>query len=229
MKRRSLLMMLPPLMAVLLAAPVAAQPRQNLWVELRWVEQTLSAAAVAGVRDGAVVVGTGGSVSPRGQVVLGTRREDENQRQIQRLLVLNGSQASIQLGETVPVQWVDVGLQRQNGAQDRVYALPRQGVVERTQGFTLKPRWPGGRAPVTVEFSQQASEPATQAPPSGPPGTEARSQVQVASTVQVPLGQWVTVARSGAALQARERGTLSTRDAEQVHQRELQIRIDPAP
>ena len=49
-----------------LMAPAHAQgPKQNLQVELRWVESELSGATVAGLRDGSTVVSTGGSVSAR--------------------------------------------------------------------------------------------------------------------------------------------------------------------
>ncbi len=51
------------LFALCAQASAQALPRKNLWVELRWVETQVSAAAVAGVRDGAVVLGTAGSVS----------------------------------------------------------------------------------------------------------------------------------------------------------------------
>ncbi|WP_204280290.1 hypothetical protein, partial [Raoultella ornithinolytica] len=48
----------------------AAPPAVQLLVELRWVDSRLAPAAVAAVRDGAVVVGTAGSVSPRGPGVV---------------------------------------------------------------------------------------------------------------------------------------------------------------
>ncbi len=61
MKRRALL----PLI-LLPALAAAAPPAVQLVVELRWVDSNLPPAAQAAVRDGAVVVGTAGSVSPRG-------------------------------------------------------------------------------------------------------------------------------------------------------------------
>ncbi|NGE86505.1 hypothetical protein G5604_24380, partial [Escherichia coli] len=54
MKRRVLLLTCLLLPARLAAAPPAVQ----LLVELRWVDSRLAPAAVAAVRDGAVVVGT---------------------------------------------------------------------------------------------------------------------------------------------------------------------------
>jgi len=206
----------------------AEGPRQNLWVELRWVESSVSSAAVAGVREGAVVVGTAGSVSPRGAVELSTRRRDEGAEQLQRLLVLNGYSASVQLSELMPVEWLDYGVQTDINAGQaqpgKVYALPRKSVVEQTRGFSVSPHWPGGNQPVRVELKAEDLAPAS-------PGAQAMAPArqQVLSTVQVPLGDWVTVARSGQGLQRQERGVVSSRDAEARSLRELQLRVQLAP
>jgi hypothetical protein len=210
----------------------AEGPRQNLWVELRWVESSVSGAAVAGVREGAVVVGTAGSVSPRGAVELSTRRRDEGAEQVQRLLVLNGSSASLQLSEQTPVEWLDYGVQLELNANGnagqaqpgKAYALPRRSMVEQTRGFSVSPHWPGGSQPVRVELKAQDLAPAG-------PGAQAAvpTRQQVLSTVQVPLGDWVTVARSGQGLQRQERGVISSRDAEARSLRELQLRVQLAP
>ncbi|MCV2367070.1 hypothetical protein [Roseateles oligotrophus] len=207
---------------------------QNLWVELRWVDSAISGAALSAVRDGSVVVGTAGSVSARGSVGFNTQRRDE--QQVQRLLVLNGHQASVNLTETRPVQWLDFGVQFDAGgpggatplpagnsaSSNKGWAVPRQGVTEQTQGFTVTPHWPGGQQPVRVELRAQGG---------GNPSNDvqAQSQVQVFSTVSVGLGQWLTVARSGAAMQRQERGVTSSRSAETQSTRELQLRVDLAP
>jgi len=227
MKRLALLLLLSPLLAM------AAPPAVQLLVELRWVDSTLSGAVMAGVRDGAVVVGTAGSVSPRGGVSLSTQRREDHGGQVQRLLVLNGHPASVQFTETVPMQWLDFGiqldaqasLQAPGPASAKVVAVPRSGFTEQTQGFKVTPQWPGGQAPVRLEVSVQS--PTSQAPAAQ--GGAAMAQTTVLSTVAVPLGEWVTVARSGASVQTRERGVLSTRDAETQRSRDLQIRVDLAP
>ncbi len=213
-------------------------PAKNLWIELRWVDSSVSAAVVAGVREGAVVVGTSGSVSPKGGASLSTQRRDEQGSQVQRLLVLNGHAASVQFTENVPMQWVDFGIQvdAQPGVPPsgppagKVYAVPRSGFTEQTQGFNVTPQWPGGQAPVMLEVRVQSPTPSNNlstARPVGPPAASA--QTTVLSTVAAPLGDWVTVARSGGSVQARDRGVLSTRDAETQRSRELQIRVDLAP
>jgi hypothetical protein len=224
-------------LSLLAAQAVAAGgPSQNLWVEVRWVDSAVSGAAVAAVRDGAVVVGTAGSVTARGGAAVSTQRRDE--QQVQRLLVLNGHQASVQLTETTPVQWLDFGVQfdavaggaantnNANNASNtnKGWAVPRSGVSEQTQGFTVTPQWPGGQQPVRVELRAQSSGNASAQSPS-----PSQTQAQIVSTVSVALGQWLTVARSGAATQRQERGVISSRSAEAQTSRELQLRVELAP
>lgn len=205
-------------------------PRRNLWVEIRWVDSSLSNAALSGVREGAVVVGTAGSVSPRGGVALSSRRESSSQQQ--RLLVLNGSTARVRLSEQLPVQWLDYGLQWEAGATaatgGKVLALPRSGSVEMLSEFSVTPQWPGERQPVRVSVQvQQGRAPGVAGEPA--PHPQASQSTQVQSTVLLPLGEWLTIARSGQRAEAQERGTLSSRDAEGRASRDLQIRVDLAP
>lgn len=220
-----------PLLA--LAQPASKLPSRNLWVEMRWVESRMDGASLAGVRDGAVVVGTGGSVSPTPGVSLSTSSHSQSGQQTQRVLVLNGRQAQFQLNEKVPVQWVDVSVQMDgaaaagggapNMADARVRAVPRSGFVEQTRGFTVAVFWPGGQQPARLDLKVQT--------PSGEPGPNGQpaGQTQLDSSVQLRLGEWLTVARTGVAVQAQERGVLSTRAAESQTQRELQLRVDLAP
>lgn len=230
-RRRPLLLLAAALLTMTTTAAVArepaALPRRNLRVELRWVESSLSGAALAGVREGAVVVGTSGSVSPRpGGVTLGTRALDAEPSPIERLLVLNGQSASVQLNEQQPLQWLEYGVElpaagraggssgnSANGA--RVYAAPRSTLVERQRGFSVSPRWPGGRAPVQLELRAMAPD--------------ERGQAQVVTTVQLGLDEWLTVARSGSPPPRPQPGVLSTRDVEARPGRELQLRVSLAP
>lgn len=225
LSRRSLLCL-----AGALALPArAGEPRVNLWVELRWVDSRVSQAAVAGVRDGAVVVGTAGSVSPRGAVVIGTEQQAVQGQLLQRLTVLNGFRASVQLGELTPLQWLDFnvpvaqGSAGQAASRDAGRAQLRQGHVEQVRGFSLEAHWPGGREPVRITLRTQDLTPSEAGPGQPPVRTE------LESTALVPLDEWVTVARSGGQLRRSERGTLSSRDAESVSSRELQVRIQVAP
>lgn len=216
------------LSALLLTAALplwaAEGPRQNLLVELRWVESGVSGAAVAGVRQGAVVVGTAGSVSPRPGLILSTRRQEDEVQQSQRVLVLNGYQASVLLAETELLQWLEPAVELRGSGSDgrpdraRIQIQPRSLPVERRRGFALTPHWPGGRQPVRVELRALAA------------GQDAQqAQMELLSTVQVALGEWITVARSGTTARRAEPGVISSSDAEGQRSRELQLRVGLAP
>jgi len=223
MKRRPFLLLAGLVLAQMPGAMAreAAGPPRNLLVELRWVESTLSGSALSGVREGAVVLGTAGSVSPKPGLTLSTRRGPvlQEQNAIQRLLVLNGRAASVSLSEQQPLQWLDYAVQSEPGqpglAGARVTARSRTAWVEQTRSFTVTPHWPGGRQPVTVEL--KAMNP------------EGSGQAQLFSTVQLALDEWLTVARSGASVQRAQPGVLSSRDAEAQTSRELQLRVSLAP
>jgi hypothetical protein len=207
MKRRDLL-----LLTLLPVPALAAPPAVQLVVELRWVDSHLPPAAQAGVRDGAVVVGTAGTVSPRGPGVV-TSTAAAAPQPAQRLLVQNGQRASTRLTTREPLQWVDATVElNADGATRRIYAnpLPRQRHV--TQGFTVTPTWAGGRAPVRVEFEVDEDGRAFQ------------------STLDLPLERWQTVARGGGGTTPpAPRGTVSSRDAAGQPERELQLRVSVSP
>lgn len=217
-------------MSACLAQPPKAGPQRNLWVELRWVDSGISAAAVAGVREGARELGT------RRPSLARDTEAQRTEQQLQRVLVLNGEQASLQLSETLPLQWLELsaagagpagpGLSGRVGG--KVRAESRSAWIEQTRGFTLRPIWPGGSQPVRVELQAQGPA-AGEAPGLQPSGQPAARSEMLRSTVSLPLGSWLTVARSGARLQTQERGVLSSRDAEQLGQRELQLRVELAP
>lgn len=208
MKRRALL---PALLALLPLAAVAAPPAVTLLVELRWVDSQLPGAAQAGVRDGAVVVGTAGAVSPRGPGTL-TSTAPAAPQPGQRLQVLNGQRASIRLTTQEPLQWVDAVVDvSPTGNVRGIYADPQPRERRVTRGFAVTPTWAGGRAPVRVEFSVDDD------------GGEFQS------TLELPLQRWQTVARSGGAASGAPRGTISSRDAAGQPERELQLRVSVSP
>jgi hypothetical protein len=224
MKRRALLLLTagPPLAA---GVAQATPPAVQLLVEWRWVDSSLPPAAQAAVRDGAVVVGTAGSYSPRGPGVV-TSTATPPVPTVQRLLVLNGQQAGLRLTTREPLQWVEAVVELDpsatsgtsatsatpGSARPRVYASPRQGERRSTQGILLTPSWPGGRSPVRVAFAVDDTE---------------GNQLQ--STVPLPLARWQTVARTGTATPPAPRGTLSTHDAAGQPERELQLRVSVQP
>lgn len=194
----------------------AAPPAVQLLVELRWVDSRLAPAAVAAVRDGAVVVGTAGSVSPQAPGLV-TSTATVLPPPVQRLLVLNGQRATLRLTTREPLQWVDgvveidPSLAPASGPR-RVYASPRQGERQGVQRFSVTPTWPGGRAPVRVAFEVEDGD------------------LGMQSTLDLPMQRWQTVARSGGSGMATPaRGTLSSADAAGLPERELQLRVSLQP
>lgn len=208
MKRRHLLA--PLLLAPLLAR--AAPPAATFLVELRWVDSAVAGAAQAGVRDGAFVVGTAGTVSPRGPGVVISSTAPAEPRILHRLKVLNGQRASVKLTTREPLQSVETVYDvAPDGKVRGAYAKPQTTERRVTQGLTVMPTWPGGDAPVRVEFSVDDD------------GSEFQS------TLDLPMDHWQTVARTGGGGTPAPRGTLNTRDAAAQAERELQLRVSIQP
>lgn len=204
------LLLLPLLLLPLLAR--AAVPEVQLLIELRWVDSALPPAAQAGLRDGAVVVGTAGSVSPKGMGTV-TSTVPAVSVPTHRLLVQNGERASARLTAREPLQWLDTAVElTPGGVTRRIQASPRPPERQVAQSFTVTPSWGGGRTPVRVTFDIEDGGNAFQ------------------STLTLPLSQWKTVARTGGATAAAAPpGTVSSRDAAGQPERELQLRVSIQP
>lgn len=188
----------------------AAPPVVQLLVELRWVDSALPPAAQAGVRDGAVVVGTAGAVSPRGPGVV-TTTVPAVSVPTHRLLVQNGERASARLTTRDALQWLDASVElTAGGATRRIHASPRAPERQVMKSFMVTPSWPGGTAPVRVTFDVDDGDNAFQ------------------STLSLPMGQWRAAAHSGGAA-APTAGTVSSRDAAGQPERELQLRVSIQP
>ena len=155
-------------------------PVRNLLVEWRVNE------AVVDQRQSGVIVLRSDGRGTRASVE--TRSSERTGDGVQRLLVLNGASASLQLTHSVPWQFVQAAWQ--GGAA----SSPRSGVVMGTQwaasgqGLQVQPRWPGGAAPVSVELQADAAAPLAD-------GGSVREQLR--TTLQLPLDQWAVVAERG--------------------------------
>lgn len=180
------------------------------------------------------VIGVGGSVA---------QTEGES-LSVQQILVLNGGQARLFLGRSEPYtvwQWAwgagqsssqttagqsTTGNSQTTGSQQGVQAWAQTAWLDLGQGLSVTPRWPGGQAPVRVALearSRQAGNAPGRYGAMAPDGQVVQSEV--ATTLSVPLGQWVVVARSGGQGQRSEAGTLSTRSLDEADSRLLEIRV----
>lgn len=201
-------------------------PLRNLLIELRQGDESSFEASGAGLRGGAVTVGPGGQVSARAGVTLESRSGGSTLGSAQQLRVINGGQGSVRIGASVPMQWLQWVWTPQGPA-----VIAGSQLVETGRGFVVQPRWPGGDAPVTVEVRSEASQMASGGMPSryqfdGRPQPEGTvSRADVLTTLQLPLGQWVTIASSGEQAQARERGVVSTREVASERRVVVQMRV----
>jgi hypothetical protein len=197
---------------LLCGAPVwAAPPQRNLSVEMRVGDEQADAQRDA---QGSVTVGSrGGRVDARGAVVLGSSSTRQGLEATQRVLVLNGGRATLRLAQGLLVDDTEVWWTPWGPG-----AAVRSQWVELVNGMEVQPRWPGGDAPVLLEIAAQSASRAT--PNSGQP---LPPQANLFTTVQVPLGTWVEVAR----LQGRQ-ATVSGGGfgaATSSRQRSLQVRV----
>lgn len=167
--------------AALPILPARAQlPQRDLQVSLRQVEES----------SGAVVLST----------------QTRPLFEMQQIQVRNGSQASLSVGQTLPMQWVQAVLAlpaaHQASAPAATPPPPNQrsgGVVNQLvwlhagQHLTVLPRWPGGKKDVLIDVEVQSSQVDARTGPELP----AQTQNQVRTTLSAPLGQWVTLAVTG--------------------------------
>lgn len=197
LRRRALL-----LAALLPGLAHAAPPQRNLLIELR--ETTGNAGNGWNLRSGDA----------------SAMRE----RPPQQLRVQNGASASLRLEVTRPLQvWQALPVA---GPADGAMPLPVPTTqwVSAGQRITVQPRWPGGRGPVSVEVSAEASrfDPSMAV---GSAELPQRSDAGLKTTVLAPLGEWVTLAASGGA--SVDPNVVATGQA--AAPRVLQMRVSLAP
>ena len=204
-------------------------PLRNLVVEWRIEGQGQIRDSGAGVRQGRVIIDSQRGVVAQGDVRLGTWQTESQTQSVQQVQVLNGGRARLFVGRSQPYtvwQWAYAPAQaprhRPHHPGDRLPPVQVWGQTEWLdlgQGLNVRPRWPGGQAPVTVELEASASQQSAYEPD----GQIRHSEV--ASTVSVPLGEWTVVARSGRRSQATRSGTLSTDTVDDSQSEQLEIRI----
>ena len=165
----------------------------------------------------------------QGDVRLGTWQTESQTRSVQQVQVLNGGRARLFVGRSQPYtvwQWAYAPAQaprhrphHPGGHMPPVQVWGQTEWLDLGQGLNVRPRWPGGQAPVTVELEASASQQSAYEPD----GQIRHSEV--ASTVSVPLGEWTVVARSGRRAQSTRSGTLSTDTIDDTQSEQLAIRI----
>jgi hypothetical protein len=214
------------------SAPPPALPQRNLVIEWRQLDESLAMAGQQGVQ-GNVVSTAGGGAALSGGVTLSTQRRDEQRTQSQQLRVLNGGRASVRVGHSVPLTWVQAAqAEPQAGAfnQPAAGAGVVQGLtwLEAGRQIVLQPRWPGGSQPAVVDVQVDSAALDAERPgmPAGTVGSAlpVQSRSQTVTTVLAPLGQWVTIARTGGEQVVEQPGSVSTLSSGAQRQL-MQIRV----
>ncbi|MDR3369280.1 hypothetical protein [Rhodoferax sp.] len=131
----------------------------------------------------------------------------------------------INLSKAMPLQWVQsASLQSAALSTSGATANSTGGAVknalvclEAGQSFKVQSSWPGGKQAVNVEIDVQSASVEQRN------GTELpdQSHSKLVTTVSLPLGQWVTIARSGS---GSEPGVYSCQSVSN-HRRLLQLQV----
>jgi hypothetical protein len=194
----------------------AAPPQRNLSVEMRVGDDQADAQRDA---QGSVTISSQGSRGGRPNVGGSVTVQSGSTRQMsdstQSVLVLNGGRATLRLAQGMQVQDTEVWWTPWGPG-----AAVRSQWVELVNGMEVSPRWPGGDAPVLLEIAAQSAGRAT--PNSGQP---LPPQASVFTTVQVPMGEWVEVARVQGRQSSVSGGSGGFGAATSSRQRSLQVRV----
>jgi hypothetical protein len=221
-----------PLWAALPLLAAEPLPQRNLIVELRLVDQAtvIHGAAAA---DSASIDSRGNMHGSVGALNLGaTQRAGQG---VQSVRVLNGGQARMQVVQTQalvgavaawsgyrpgppgPQPWGPSG-----GRPPVAPGHPGDGPAgavatawaELVEGFEVRPRWPGGQAPVTIEVGARRS--------AGPTtGNSPAPRIDLFTTLLAPVGEWTELAQ----VQRGASTTVSSGRATVGTQRALQLQL----
>jgi hypothetical protein len=190
-------------MLLTMQCALAQLPKRDLTVELRQVEEVAS---------------TGYTVSTKSSVPLLSP---------QSVQVRNGEKASLSIGKTMTMQWVQ-SVQAQNAslAASGVAVSSNSGgathaitTMKSGQSIKVHPSWPGAQKMVAVEVEVQTNTVDARN------GSELpnQSNSEVITSVSAPLGQWVTIASTGTT-QNQQPGVYGTSALSEA-KRLLQIRV----
>jgi hypothetical protein len=219
------------------AAGASHLPQRNLLVSWRMQSDSEASRDTRGLQRGAVVVDTQGGMRAQGVVIYGSAQAQASGQGEMQVLVLNGGQARLSLGQQRPYtqwQWL-AGLQAPTSASSpaaQATATPSLQVFSTTtwvdtgQGLRVRPSWGGGKA-VTLELDTQTdvSNASRGLLSGGAEQQQPPERLQAQTTLQLPLDQWVTVARTGGQQSRSQQGSWSTSEMAQGDHTVLQVKV----
>ncbi len=167
---------------------VESLPLRNLQIEVRQVRGSSQSGSQLQAQGGVTL--SPGQSGANVQINAQDSQRDSNRDLVQRVLVLNGRQAAIRLGNSVPLRLVQTVVQ---GGVLRV--ISGSVLVDANSGFSARPVWRGGNS---AELELAAGQSARGGPGAYPPGAISSSSTD--TVLSLPLGEWVTVAQSDDAL-----------------------------
>jgi len=224
------------------AGPRDGLPQRNLLVEWRVGGEGASTQRQAGIEVGRVIIDSRRGVIGQAGITAGTVRTESRGSSVQQVMVLNGGRARLYIGRSQSVTAWQFAFSPTAGQQGQarfgaygpggqqgspaVTVWPQTVWIDVGQGIDVTPRWSGGRE-VVVDIEAQSRQPVQPGSAYGgqldPDGQTRRTEL--VSTVSVPLGEWVVVARNGGRVQRSQSGTLSTRDVDDSQSEQLEVRV----
>ncbi len=194
-------------------ASVSKLPLRNIQIEVRQVQR--SSQERSGVQaSGSIGLDSRGNSDAQLRLQMGDRQDQRSSTAQQQVLVLNGRSAAIALRSSTPFRLMQT--QFRNGVPIQV---PGVVLLDASTGFSAIPRWDGSDVMELELSATQAG--AASSMGRGMPPTSTNS----ASTVLIPVGEWVTVAQSDTGSQSSGSGWggQGAQSAQQFS--ELQVRL----
>jgi len=201
-------LLLAPLLAAAQSTPSPAAgpdalPMRNLQIEVRQAGSSLRSQSALGAQGGVVLQPGRSGLNAR--VTAQDSQGSDSRDLVQRVLVLNGRPANINLGNSQPLRLVQ----------------GRQGVtvfVDANSGFSARPLWYGGDSVELELAAGQASR--TGASPLAPLSSSSTS-----TSLSVRLGEWVTVAESDDASAGNSSGIADSRQSTRRDSMRVEVRL----
>ena len=152
-------------------------PLRNLSIEVRQINQT--SAEQSGISARGNIRLRPNASSANVDVNAQQNQQSSNTNMLQQVLVLNGRRVAVGLRNSVPLRLVQAVIQ--NGV---LVIVPGTVLLESGTGFDAIARWEGGDL---VELELDASQ---------GKGTMMSPTASTATSLLVPVGEWITVAHS---------------------------------
>lgn len=180
-----------------------ALPMRNLQIEVRQAGSSLRSQSALGAQGGIVL--QPGRSGANAHITAQDSQRSDTRDLVQRVLVLNGRPANINLGNSQPLRLV----------QGRQAATV---FIDANSGFSARPLWYGGDS-VELELA------AGQASRAGSSPMAPLSSSSTSTSLSVRLGEWVTVAESDDASAGNSSGIADSRQSTRRDGMRVEVRL----